>query len=79
MRFNYIPVEVDVYGDGSERRVVYRPIIKVEIKYNSISIPTEALVDSGADGCVFSISFGEALKIDFTKIKPEIIRGINSS
>jgi len=36
------------------------------------------MIDSGADYCVFNISFGDALKIDFTKIRPEIIRGVNN-
>ncbi len=44
-----------------------RPVIPIEVSYNSISIPYEVLIDSGADVCIFDSDISELLGIDFIK------------
>lgn len=46
---------------------ITRPIIPIEIKYNNNSIRYEALIDSGADICIFHPEIAEILKIDIEK------------
>ena len=44
-----------------------RPIIPVRLKYNGRSVSYEALIDSGADMCVFPAEIGELVGIDIKK------------
>ena len=78
MRFDYAHLIVDPYGDGKEDKSYYRPILDVQLKYNNNKISTEALLDSGADYCVFEMGFGHSIGIDVESVKPEITRGINN-
>lgn len=43
---------------------ILRPVIPVKISYKDRSISYEALVDSGADFCIFDAQLGELLGID---------------
>ena len=45
-------------------RNVIRPIIPVTLKYKGKTISYEALIDSGADTCVFPAEIGELVGID---------------
>jgi len=78
MRFDYTHFIIDPYGDGTEDKSYYRPILDVQLKHNDNKISTEALLDSGADYCVFEMGFGHSIGIDVESVKPEITRGINN-
>ena len=58
MKFNY-----QKYGSA------LRPVIEIKLKSNKNSFLYEALVDSGADICLFHSEVGEALGLDVTKGK----------
>ncbi|KKT80636.1 MAG: hypothetical protein UW78_C0030G0002 [Candidatus Azambacteria bacterium GW2011_GWA1_44_9] len=59
------------YGQG-----FLRPVIPIEIIYQNLSIPCEALVDSGADFCIFDAQIGELLGINITKGERREVWGI---
>lgn len=78
MKFPYYAVPVDKFDSGKPTHVAYRPLVKIILKNNNKKYETLALVDSGADNCLFPIAFGYALGLDIKSVKPEIIRGINN-
>ncbi len=55
---------------------VIRPIIPVEVGFGSQRIQIEALVDSGADICVFDAAVAEYLGIDLMKGTPTEVAGV---
>ncbi len=59
------------YGQG-----ILRPVIPIEISYKHLTVPYEALVDSGADFCIFSAQIGEILEINIEKGEKFDVRGI---
>jgi len=50
-----------------DRRHGRRPVIPVEVKYKGKAIKYLALIDSGADFCIFHAEIGKVLGIDITK------------
>jgi len=52
-----------------ERTHIRRPVIPIEVKYKGKSIKYLAIIDSGADFCIFHAQIGEAIGIDITKGK----------
>lgn len=56
-----------------------RPIIPVTISHGNKNIDTLALIDSGADFCVFHKDIADILKIDLSKLKKFSFSGINPS
>lgn len=46
---------------------IIRPIVPIILKYNDMSIRFEALLDSGADMCVFPAEIGELIGIEIKK------------
>jgi len=60
MKFSYIkfplPQKSDLYGSS-----ILRPVIPIRIGVGKQSLQYEALIDSGADFCVFDAEVGEAL------------------
>ena len=44
-----------------------RPVIPIEVSFNSISVPYEVLIDSGADVCIFDSDIADILGIDVIK------------
>ena len=52
-----------------DRKHVKRPVIPVGVKYNGNEIKYLALIDSGADFCIFHAQIGEAIGIDIKKGK----------
>lgn len=53
---------------------IFRPVIQIEVSLNSISIPYEVLVDSGADICIFDEDVAQILGINIIKgIRHEVI------
>lgn len=59
MKFPYIQV-------GKQ----YRPIVSVDFSYNGQTIPTQVLVDSGADITLMHADVAEILEIDLKKGLP---------
>ena len=65
---------------------VYRPIIPVQIKHKSKEIKYEALIDSGADQCIFhseiaeiiGIPWREGKKCNFGGIGGKVFKGFAS-
>lgn len=55
-----------------------RPIIYVDIHYKTKSRSTFALIDSGADNCIFHAELGELLGIDVKSGESREIGGIAS-
>jgi hypothetical protein len=63
MKFRY-----NKYGPG-----VLRPVIPIDLTIDDRAITYEALVDSGADYCIFPAEIGELLGLDITHgIKKEV-------
>jgi len=58
---------------------ILKPIIPVEIGYEGQPIRYNALVDSGADFCIFDAQIGEALGINVRSGKLEKFGGIQST
>lgn len=65
MKFNY-----QKYGSA------LRPVIEIKLKSNNNSFLYEALVDSGADICLFHSEVGEAIGLDISKGKPREVFGV---
>jgi hypothetical protein len=59
------------YGKG-----IVRPVIPVTLRYREAKIKYEALVDSGADFCLFHAEIGELLGINIKKGKPHEVFGV---
>ena len=75
MRFNY--TEIEAKHSSSERKTrVYRPIIRVDIFYRRNIVGYEALIDSGADYCVFHADIADILGIVLKKGSKRKIIGI---
>lgn len=53
-----------------------RPVVDVELFGPTNSIPTIALLDSGADFCLFNIEYAKAIGIDITKCEIDRTVGI---
>jgi len=53
-----------------------RPVIPIKLKHNNHFIWYEALVDSGADLCIFDAEIGGILGIRIEKGKKELVSGI---
>lgn len=58
---------------------VVRPVIPIELKFKNQSIRYEALVDSGADICIFDSQIGEALGMDIYDGLKQSVTGITGN
>jgi hypothetical protein len=58
---------------------IIRPVIPIEISYNGREIAYEALVDSGADACIFDAQLGEALGINISAGEENRVSGITGA
>ncbi len=67
--------EYKYFGYTPELREVIRPVIPVTVKYENVSIEYEALIDSGADGCVFSQDIADLMGINLKRAKKVIFQG----
>ena len=54
----------------------YRPIVDVEIFGIKDSLQTIALLDSGADNCLFNLEFAKEIGIDLNKCKKTQTMGV---
>lgn len=75
MKFPYIKGKINppspFFG-----KILIRPIIPLKIKLKGNEINHLALVDSGADMCVFDMSLADYLDIDLSKAKKIDISGV---
>lgn len=63
MDFKYSTLPAKPDGAFPDRRAIRRPILQVSLEHEGKTISTWALVDSGADFCIFPASIGHALGI----------------
>jgi len=78
MRFPYSEIPVDRYCTGRPTEVAYRPVLNVILKYKNKTRTTPALVDSGADKCIFPTPVGELIGLDVHSVEPEYSGGIDA-
>ena len=75
MKFNYfkfpLPESSEFFG-----RSILKPVIPVKISFRGREIKYAALIDSGADFCIFDAEVGEFLGIDIRSGVREIFGGI---
>lgn len=58
---------------------VFRPVIPVELQGAGISVPYEALIDSGADICMFDAGLAELLGIDLAAGERHVAGGVTGA
>ncbi len=56
----------------------YRPVIPVQLRLDKKTLRYEALLDSGADICIFHAELGELLGLDFNRLKSASFKGLSS-
>lgn len=66
MKFRY-----KKYGPG-----IVRPVIPVDLSFGERAVSYEALIDSGADLCIFPAEIGELLGIQVERGRSETVAGI---
>lgn len=80
--FSYLPFDNFNPDTKTKIGVVFKPFIPVRIQLNHgpLSLPFDALVDSGADRNLFPMEFAtQFLKLNLRNAKRKIIRGIGNS
>ena len=73
MKYQYTPI----LANDSKGRLKRRPLVEVELfgPKNSIKIQN-ALIDSGADNCLFNIDYAKYIGIDLEKCQRQPFQGI---
>lgn len=76
--YSYIPQPFGIDPVTKKLIEIYRPMISVRISkdYGQISLPFDALIDSGSDRNLFPLRFATSIGIQFKKINPKQIGGI---
>ncbi len=72
MKFQYLTV-LNNDPNGKHFR---RPVVDVEIFGPERSVSTFALIDSGADNCLFHLEYAKAIGIDLDKCKKSATIGV---
>lgn len=75
MKYQYLTV---LNGDPNGKHF-RRPAVDVEIFGPTRSLDTFALLDSGADNCLFQFEFAEAIGVDLTKCKKSMTIGVEGN
>lgn len=57
-------------------KIIYKPVIPIELVYQNTEYKYEALIDSGADFCIFHSDIGRVLGIPVEKGEVETFGGI---
>ncbi|MCK4325746.1 hypothetical protein KAW55_03230 [bacterium] len=76
MKFRYYTIPVEQNEAFPARRSVKKPLIPICLMHNGNMIKLLALIDSGADNCIFRAEFGEQVGIDIMSGKRADHRGI---
>ena len=75
MKFDYFKLSLkersEFFGN-----FILKPIIPVDISYKGKILRYAALIDSGADFCIFDAQIGEYLGIDICEGRQEVFGGI---
>ena len=75
MKFGYFKFPLSERSEFWERSIL-RPVIPIDITIGKITVGYAALIDSGADFCIFDAEIGEYLGIDIISGKREEFGGI---
>lgn len=75
MKFKYykfpLPKKSEIFGN-----TILKPIIPIEISYNENSLKYSALIDSGADFCIFHSQIGEYLGLKIKSGPRDLFSGV---
>ncbi len=78
MKFPYfkfpLPARSEFFGSS-----ILKPIIPIELVGKADSVRYDALIDSGADFCIFDAAIGETLGLDVRSGKAERFGGIQEA
>ncbi len=74
MNFKYR--KINLKDPFSNKKYILRPIIPVSLRYKDKSIYYEALIDTGADFCIFPIELASNLGINILKHKVIYFSGV---
>lgn len=75
MKFPYLKLPLKKHSDFFGKSLL-KPIIPIKIGFKDKTIGYAALIDSGADFCIFNAEIGEYLGIDVRSGKKESFGGI---
>ena len=73
MRYKY----TSYYPRRSKVPIQRRPLVEVTLYQGSRQAKTSALVDSGADYCVFNVAYARLLHIDLASCKTTRMQGVS--
>ena len=76
MKFKYR--KINLKDPFSNKKYILRPIIPVSLQYRNKSIHYEALIDTGADFCIFPIELAKVLGINFIPNRIVYFSGVGS-
>lgn len=76
MKLAYKKIRIEPTPAFPKRKYYLRPIIPIRLSYKNQAIRYEALLDSGADFCIFHAEIGDFLQIPIVKGEREIFGGI---
>lgn len=76
MKFPYLKFPSKPNPAFPDRKGGKRPVIPIEVKYKGNAIKYLALIDSGADFCIFHTEIGKAIGINIDKGKKLEFYGI---
>lgn len=79
MEYRYKPEDIPISPTSKRTRVAWRPIVPVILLRNNKFVAYEALIDSGADYCIFRSDIAEILGVQVSKGKSRKIQGINGN
>lgn len=74
MKFKYR--KINLKDPFSNKKYILRPIIPVSLQYKDKSIHYEALIDTGADFCIFPIELATTLGINLNPDKIVYFSGV---
>jgi hypothetical protein len=75
MKYRYTP-SLQASEPASTRRV---PLVKVTLFHQDKKVNVLAMIDSGADICVFNLGYAQALGIDLSQCDPVVVSGVEGT
>jgi len=76
MKFKYYKVPAKPNDAFPSRKSIIKPLIPIRLYYKENFLDIYALIDSGADDCLFNAEVGKKLGIDITSGEENSYRGI---
>ncbi|MBU0534073.1 MAG: retropepsin-like domain-containing protein [Candidatus Omnitrophica bacterium] len=76
MKFKYQRIPVASNNAFPNRKSIIKPLIPIRLRYQKNFVDIYALIDSGADDCLFNAEIGAKLGIDITSGEENSYRGI---